>query len=435
MTVCVGYLHPTEGGITGSFHRSLINLLMAEVPAGTIVGHIPVECGVDLASGRNDLTAAFLDKSDAEWLWMVDTDMGFAPDTLQQLLKSADPVDRPVVGGLCFVLKKAHDRPDPAQTFRYTMSPTIYMWEEHPEYAGFRPVEFYDRNTMVHCDATGAACLLIHRSVLEDIREEGGDVWWSHSAHPLAGVLSEDLSFCVRVAQVGRQVHVNTAVKLSHMKWQYLDEWLFDRQPTSQPLFVVAGTGRSGSGYIANLFTESGLRCGHEQWWNPYGHYTPHLIGDSSWLAVPDLPNYPGHVFHQVRHPKRVLSSLLNGDLFDDRDSRHYKFKAAHIEMTGDPTVDALNFMADWYRRIDAAGPELEWRVEDVNAELVEKVCGLLNIVHDRSLIDRAFRRIPTDFNKHPDGPSIVWSDLPDCDAKHTIEQVADRFGYDLKEP
>lgn len=434
MSVVVGYLHPTDGGITGSFHRSLIDLLMVEVPAGTIAGHIPVECGIDLATGRNELTAAFLDKSTAEWLWMVDTDMGFSPDTLSRLLATADREARPVVGGLCFTMKKAHSRPDPAQAYRYSLQPTIYQWEQHPEYAGFRPVELYARNHVMQCDATGAACLLIHRSVLEDIREEGGDVWWSHHAHPQAGVLSEDLSFCVRVAQVGRPVHVDTSVKLSHLKWQYLDEWMFDHQPTDPPLFVIAGTGRSGSGYIANLLTEAGIRCGHEQWWNPHGHLTPHLVGDSSWLAVPDLPNYGGHIFHQIRHPKAVLSSLLNGELFDHRDGLWYEFKAAWVDMTGDPVVDALNFMADWYRRIDEANPVLEWRVEDVGPELIDKICGVLNVAPDHALIERAFRRIPTDFNKHPDGPGVVWADLPDIEARAYIEQVAARFGYDLEE-
>ena len=32
--------------------------------------------------------------------------MGFAPDTINRLLEAADPVERPVVGGLCFTQRE-----------------------------------------------------------------------------------------------------------------------------------------------------------------------------------------------------------------------------------------------------------------------------------------------------------------------------------------
>jgi hypothetical protein len=42
-----------------------------------------------IPEGRNELARAFLDTTDSEWLFMVDTDMGFAPDTVDQLVFSA----------------------------------------------------------------------------------------------------------------------------------------------------------------------------------------------------------------------------------------------------------------------------------------------------------------------------------------------------------
>ena len=61
---------------------------------------------LQLIDGRNKVCKAALE-SDAEWLWMIDTDMGFKPDTVAHLLAVADPVERPVVGALAFSLREA----------------------------------------------------------------------------------------------------------------------------------------------------------------------------------------------------------------------------------------------------------------------------------------------------------------------------------------
>ncbi len=434
MSVAVGYLHPSDGGITGSFHVSLVDMLLwDQATEGQIRAHLPNECGVDLAAGRNEITKAFLDHTDAEWLFMVDTDMGFERDTVARLLESADPTERPVMGGLCFTYKRATGKTG-LGAYRYQLQPTIYRFVEYPGYAGFSAIEDYPRNALCKVDGTGAACILIHRSVLESVREHGGEVWWSHTAHPIAGVLSEDLSFCVRVQQCGFPVHVNTSVQTSHLKRVYLDEWQFDHQGADEPRFAIVGTGRSGTGYISNILTEAGVRCGHEQWWNPTGIHTPHLMGDASWVAVPQLDSYDGLIFHQTRHPILVLRSLLNGELFDHRTGPYYGFKAQHVAMTGDDLTDAVRFVADWYRRIDELDANMTWRLEDVDPELVRMIAGKIGVDVDERLLERAFQRIPTDHNKHPAGPGITWSDIPDGSDKKTIEHFARIWGYDLEE-
>jgi hypothetical protein len=59
-----------------------------------------------IVDGRNTLAAFMCDQSEAEWLLMVDSDMGFSGDTLEQLIAVADPTERPVVGALCFGHRK-----------------------------------------------------------------------------------------------------------------------------------------------------------------------------------------------------------------------------------------------------------------------------------------------------------------------------------------
>lgn len=227
--VAVGYIHPPE--VAASFHKSLLQLTLYDAGhKGRIVGrggHLAnVTASGRLAQGRNEITRAFLDDLDAEWLWMVDADMGFAPDTVDRLVKSADRHVRPVVGGLCFGQKRVGVGEFGQE--RFAPFPTLYQFEERSDSeVGFRIMMDWPANQMVKVGATGAACLLIHRSLLEDIRGRWGDVWWDHITHPNGTTFSEDMSFCVRVAAVDKPVWVDTSVKTSHMKNIYLDEAWF----------------------------------------------------------------------------------------------------------------------------------------------------------------------------------------------------------------
>lgn len=189
-----------------------------------------------IVAGRNTVAAQFLDQTDGEWLFSVDSDMGFAPDTVDRLVESADPVARPVVGGLCFAL---HRKPGgDFYSERNEIVPTLYEYLEFDEgrEVGFRPLLDYKRDEVQQVAGTGAACILIHRSVLYKIREARGDVWFDQITHPTGGggaprTFSEDLSFCIRCQAVGVPIHVDTSVKTCHEKGGvFLDEWRYDRE-------------------------------------------------------------------------------------------------------------------------------------------------------------------------------------------------------------
>lgn len=229
--VAIGYLHPGE--VSAAFHISMLKLMV----------HETARCGVPpfilanrcasgaIIAGRNDVTRDFLDRTRADWLWMVDADMGFAPDTLERLLASADRHDRPVMGALCFGLRR--ESTDPAtHAERFRTFPTIYVWRDFGDRVGFQVVADYERDKVQLVSATGAACILIHRDVLKAIREQHGDEWWSAITHPTGPTtFSEDMSFCVRVAATDTPLYVDAAVKTCHDKGGiFLDEHAFDRQ-------------------------------------------------------------------------------------------------------------------------------------------------------------------------------------------------------------
>jgi len=237
--VTVGYLHP--GHLAACFAESLMDVFFfdASQPTPRIVSHqwgkMAKECGAaGVVAGRNQLAKVMLDESEAEWLWMVDSDMGFAPDTVERLIAAADPIERPVVGGLCFAHKT--DGRSSFYGIRFRTTPTVYDFHEDDEKIGFVPRMAYERDVLTQCSGTGGACVLIHRSALARVRDRYGDTWFDPITHPKGPTtFSEDLSFCVRLGGVDLPVFVHTGIKTTHDKGGvFYDEEFFDRQEAAR---------------------------------------------------------------------------------------------------------------------------------------------------------------------------------------------------------
>ncbi len=189
-----------------------------------------------IVEARNE-TAKNLIESNAEWLLSIDADMGWDVGALEQLLAVADPVARPIVGGLCFGFGPITDRIDSGRGVIKVPFPTIFDIAETDDDIAFRPRWWYPVNQLVPCSATGAAMLLIHRSVFEAIaaRPKLGAPF-DRIKHPKAKKLwGEDTSFCMRAALLGFPTHVHTGVRTSHAKTIYVTETTYHSNLTAKP--------------------------------------------------------------------------------------------------------------------------------------------------------------------------------------------------------
>lgn len=230
-TVAVGFLDP--GHWSHCFGQSLIDLYLVDahgsqrlVPHGKQLRDNAQAGGI--VAGRNAVAKKFLDDTDCEWLFVVDSDMGFGPTTVDDLIASADPDTRPVVGGLCFSLRR--DTPGEFYGQKYVVVPTCFEYVDTDDEIGFRSMIDYPRDALVQVGGTGAACVIIHRTAMEKVRARFGDTWYDHVTHPGGTTFSEDLSFCVRLAACDIPVYVNTGVRTTHDKHGvFLDEDEFDR--------------------------------------------------------------------------------------------------------------------------------------------------------------------------------------------------------------
>jgi hypothetical protein len=218
------------GNVSGRFMQSVMNLMYAseqafqrgDTPGYTVAGHLRVESGPRIASARNFLVRNFLidDKfRDVEWLLMLDADMTFDASVLEHLFEGVRTAEgkiaRPVVGGLCFA--GGHGG----------IYPTMYRIVDPKTNGGdaISIVTDFEEDEVVEVDATGAACLLIHRGVLEYLAENYEEPcrWFAESVY-LGQEFGEDWTFCVRIRQANVPIYVNTAAKTGHVKSVVMDE-------------------------------------------------------------------------------------------------------------------------------------------------------------------------------------------------------------------
>ena len=80
--------------------------------------------------------------------------------------------------------------------------------------------------------------------------------------------------------------------------------------------YIITGTGRCGTNFMAKLLCSVGVRCGRESVFNLTLKRARKLQADSSWMALPYLEKCPERfrqcsIIHLVRNPWDVLRGWL----------------------------------------------------------------------------------------------------------------------------
>jgi GT2 family glycosyltransferase len=220
--VVIGWQDP--GTVNGDFAESLTKLVAYSMAKGILAGLIRRQSGPIIEHSRNTLTRQFL-ASDHEWLLMIDADMTFEMDALEQLLAAADPTEAPIVGGLCFGFS-----PDDGPF------PTMYRWDPISE--GTRVVYDQTNAGVYPVDATGAAFLLVHRTVFEQNRRDEPMPWFRQSIIR-DRLVGEDVTFCLELRQAAVPIYVHTGVKTGHVK-QFT--WNQENYETNRTEYAPAAT-------------------------------------------------------------------------------------------------------------------------------------------------------------------------------------------------
>jgi len=195
--VAIGYIH--NDMVHAGFMHSLVNLVRY-----MNIDTIDYWSSANISTARNKLVGQFLESS-SEWLYMADTDTVFNRNTIERLLKH----NALIIGGLVYI----NDLPKHPSMFRRL-----------PDDENGTPVYYsitdYELGEVVDVDATGAGCLLVHRSVFEAIREKlpNKAAQWFQEVPMGDSLAGEDVTFCIRAISLGYNICVDTSVNIGHLK-------------------------------------------------------------------------------------------------------------------------------------------------------------------------------------------------------------------------
>ena len=411
--VVIGWI--SGGTPTAGFTASLAALTAITPQYGVeLIGAIPKVSGPRIAAARNNLVESFLSTS-GEWLFMVDDDMTFEPDALVRLLDVAAENDVKVVGGFAYAAG------------RDGYFSTIWTLDEDRNPVR---VDDYPAGEVIRVVGTGAACLLVHRSVFEKIREQYGDtpwVWFQETS--LRGhTVGEDFTFCIRAGEAGFPILVDTANEFGHDKTvninrEFVEHWRRGHR------VLVTGTGRCGTGYVARVFSRAAIPATHEGVYAPErGEWTTQRV-ESSWLAAPHLP-FDGYTVQLVRHPLDVVNSLVGIGFFSDPTHKAYTdYARKHVELGGTEVEQAMQFYVDWNELIEPYA-DMRLQVEELTAEDFSNIAYKTGAKHSPVDFREALAAVPTDWN-HRKRAELTWDDLPAGEDKDALIAKGKEYGYD----
>jgi len=208
--VAIGYCMPFH--VDSFFHNSLVNLLWRE--RNRVVEVIGIISSPKVDAARNQIFKIWLDKTDADYLLMVDTDMVLPVDTLDRLLHH----DKDIVAGLYF-LGHGH--------LRGGLQPTLHIINKDNPDQPLGILWDYPINSLVQVAGTGAGCMLVKREVAEKMLVARGEdhkmPWFAYGMHN--GVeIGEDIAFCLTANKIGFEVWVDTGLVPQHVKPAFLGE-------------------------------------------------------------------------------------------------------------------------------------------------------------------------------------------------------------------
>lgn len=191
--------------------QSMMALVNYSAKHGVDIVHIGITERQLIDDSRNLLAETFL-KSSTEWIFWMDSDMTFDPDTLVKLFDVAEEKKAKMVTGIYYQRKgmnypciwsRGEELEDGTKTGM--RSPK----SETNKYLGTFIVPHPDKKEPFKVHAAGFGCALIHRSVFEVMDRP----WFQF----IKGTCSEDFYFFVNAKELGFDLWAVPTINLGHV--------------------------------------------------------------------------------------------------------------------------------------------------------------------------------------------------------------------------
>lgn len=201
---------PCIGEIPDEIFFSILSMKKPPGTKITKIGNKPADLARNL----------IVDKLEKDWLFFMDSDQTFHPDTLERLMSW----ELPIVSGLYF---KSPGKPlphvyeyaykDGADFYQALINPIFGFLNRYKDELAKSPGAVIlpaKREDLIQCEGIGAGCLLVHRRIFAALTKP----YFQYNDGTLLG---EDFYFCRKVLGAGFKIYVDPGVICGHrMKGQ-----------------------------------------------------------------------------------------------------------------------------------------------------------------------------------------------------------------------
>jgi hypothetical protein len=214
--------------------------------------------------------------------------------------------------------------------------------------------------------------------------------------------------------------------------------------------YLITGTGRCGTVYLAKLFNLAGIACSHENMFSPKGFTEPShnsvpaqrenvpeqkiIYAESSMYAAPFVNAHKWKVIHVTRHPLKVIRSFVFdlGYFSDDLESKEEWIRNVHSYFSKQlpnmmkkdgPIYRASYFYIHWNSIIENTNNEyLHYRIEDKPDSVLKFVDAPKVYLED--VLCNSFSK------RHIISEDLQWSDIPKP-IRNELMSVSNKYGYE----
>lgn len=196
--ICV----PCMDMVNAQFCQSLATLRK------TVETHIVFQIGSLIYNSRNYLAGMAI-KGGYDYTFWLDSDMVFAPETLEYMISVLEGKNLDILSGLYFRRQPPFT---PVVFGKLDIDDKGCHWEDY----GDIPESLFE------CEGIGFGCVLMRTEIFVAVFNKFGNPFT-----PLVGV-GEDLSFCWRARELGYKVHVDPHILLGHVGYQLVTKQFYD---------------------------------------------------------------------------------------------------------------------------------------------------------------------------------------------------------------
>lgn len=208
-----------NGNVDGKFTQGICDVLLK---SGLDFKTTIRSQGNQIARQRERLINYWYNDIKTDWLLWVDSDVVISPEGFKKLWEQKDAKERPIVTGVYFTTQNPEDP-------LMVPMPTIFNFAQREDGGlGITRIHPMPKNKLIKIDAAGMGYVLMHRSVIERIREKLGDVQFFAEHGRGNEFIGEDIFFYALCVEADIPVWCDTSVTAPHMKRFSFDVHYYD---------------------------------------------------------------------------------------------------------------------------------------------------------------------------------------------------------------